>query len=121
MSLPVIVLGAGGHAKVLIDALLKQSIQLLGITDPDPALTNATILGIPLLGDDDAVLLPPISSNLVSIVSAQYLVLIIVVVDTEDGSAWHAEDRKFKDDLWGHTVCLNMIVYLVPICRVIEK
>jgi len=56
MSLPVIVLGAGGHAKVLIDALLKQSIQLLGITDPDPALTNATILGIPLLGDDDAVL-----------------------------------------------------------------
>ncbi|HEX3032071.1 MAG TPA: sugar acetyltransferase, partial [Bacillota bacterium] len=36
MSLPVIVLGAGGHAKVLIDALRHSDTQIIGITDPNP-------------------------------------------------------------------------------------
>ena len=35
MSLPVIVLGAGGHAKVLIDALRLAKAQIAGIVDAD--------------------------------------------------------------------------------------
>lgn len=55
MSLPVIILGAGGHAKVLIDALLASSVVIVGIVDPDPALMGTTILGVSVLGGDDVV------------------------------------------------------------------
>lgn len=55
MSLPVIILGAGGHAKVLIDALLAASAIIAGIVDPEPTLARINILGVPLLGGDDVV------------------------------------------------------------------
>lgn len=53
MSIRIIVLGAGGHAKVLIDSLLASSAVIAGIVDPDPALAGTTILGVPVLGGDD--------------------------------------------------------------------
>jgi sugar O-acyltransferase (sialic acid O-acetyltransferase NeuD family) len=55
MSFPVIVLGGGGHAKVLISALLLQRRLVLGFADPD--VNRPPVLGVPRLGDDDAVLL----------------------------------------------------------------
>ena len=51
--LPVIVLGSGGHARVLIDALLLNSVKLLGTTDVVPK--NMSLLGVSYLGDDDVV------------------------------------------------------------------
>jgi sugar O-acyltransferase (sialic acid O-acetyltransferase NeuD family) len=54
MNLPVIVLGSGGHAKVLIEALLLQRREVLGYTDPDETLK--TVLGLSRLGDDQAIL-----------------------------------------------------------------
>ncbi len=51
--LPIIVLGAGGHAKVVIDALLASGAQILGVTDLDPKTHGESILGIPVLGGDD--------------------------------------------------------------------
>lgn len=56
MNLPVIILGAGGHAKVLIDTLLLRSVEIAGIVDPDPEKHGTTILGIPVIGNDDVVL-----------------------------------------------------------------
>jgi len=56
MNFPVLVLGAGGHAKVLIEALSASSIEILGVVDPDPALMGVTVLGVPVLGDDQEVL-----------------------------------------------------------------
>lgn len=53
MNMPVIVLGAGGHAKVLINALQMSLVEILGITDPDPGLIGQKILGIPVVGTDD--------------------------------------------------------------------
>lgn len=48
----VIVLGGGGHAKVLIDTLRLNSVTVLGMTVPE----GQTIIdGIPVLGDDDEV------------------------------------------------------------------
>ena len=48
---PAIVLGSGGHARVLIDALLLNSIKLLGMTDVSPE--NLSMLGVSYLDDDD--------------------------------------------------------------------
>ena len=50
---PVIVLGAGGHAKVLISALRRLEADILGATDAD--LSRAAVLDAPVLGDDSVV------------------------------------------------------------------
>ena len=52
---PIIILGAGGHAKVLIDTLQRQSADILGITDPDPNKIGENILGVPVIGDDNVI------------------------------------------------------------------
>jgi sugar O-acyltransferase (sialic acid O-acetyltransferase NeuD family) len=49
-----IILGAGGHAGVLADALLAGNEAVHGFTDRDPARHGATLCGLPVLGDDDA-------------------------------------------------------------------
>ncbi|MCD4498924.1 acetyltransferase [Chromobacterium vaccinii] len=54
MSLPVIVIGAGGHAVVVADALLEAGVEVLGYTDPDPSLHGSRRLGLPVLGGDEA-------------------------------------------------------------------
>ena len=46
-------IGAGGHAKVVIEILrLVGEYHITGLLDAAPALLNAKILGIPVLGDD---------------------------------------------------------------------
>ena len=54
MSRPVIVVGSGGHAKVVIDVLLVAGISVLGRTDRTPGDVPAELQGVPLLGDDGA-------------------------------------------------------------------
>jgi len=53
---PIIILGAGGHAKVLIDTLQRQSANILGVTDPDPELHGKDVMGISIIGDDNSIL-----------------------------------------------------------------
>jgi len=48
----IIIIGAGGHAKVLVDALLAAGIAPTGLIDADPRRHGATVLGIPVLGGD---------------------------------------------------------------------
>lgn len=52
MSLPLIVIGAGGHAKVLLAALLCAGRSVDGLTDADAAKMGVNVLGVPVLGDD---------------------------------------------------------------------
>ena len=52
---PVIVLGAGGHAKVVIGALKASGAAILGATDPDEGTHGKSILGVPVLGGDNKV------------------------------------------------------------------
>jgi sugar O-acyltransferase (sialic acid O-acetyltransferase NeuD family) len=54
-SKPVIVLGAGGHASVLIDALQESSQEIMGITDPDETLWNKDFMGLDVLGNDEII------------------------------------------------------------------
>jgi len=46
-----VVIGGGGHAKVVIDVLLAAGWEVAGYTDPSP-VAGATIAGTPCLGDD---------------------------------------------------------------------
>lgn len=51
-SRPIAVVGAGGHGKVVMDALLTSGVELsavIGFVDPDPKYAGVTILGFPVL------------------------------------------------------------------------
>lgn len=49
-----LVLGAGGHASVLIECLeLRPATTIAGVLDPDRRLWGGTLLGVPVLGGDD--------------------------------------------------------------------
>lgn len=52
MSLPIIVIGAGGHACVVADALLAGGATVLGFTDEDSGLHGRVLCSLPVLGDD---------------------------------------------------------------------
>lgn len=50
----IIVIGAGGHAKVLIDCLQQQeNVNVIGILDTNSASHHQEILGVRILGDED--------------------------------------------------------------------
>lgn len=55
MSITYIIIGAGGHSKVLIEALRASSADIKGIVDSNPKLADTRILGIPVLGGDGVV------------------------------------------------------------------
>lgn len=52
MSLPMLIIGAGGHARVLIEALAKSGAAMLGCVAKEPPARG--FLSIPFLGDDEA-------------------------------------------------------------------
>ena len=53
MTLPVIVLGAGGHAQVVVDTLLSMHVPIIGYCAPDNS-TSGILEGLDYLGDDNA-------------------------------------------------------------------
>jgi UDP-perosamine 4-acetyltransferase len=55
MSLPVLIVGGGGHAKVLIEVLRLLSKKILGIFELDPTRINQDVLGIHVIGTDEMI------------------------------------------------------------------
>ncbi len=51
-TLPVIIVGAGGHALVVADALLACGRQVLCFVDADLTKADTQVLGLPVLGGD---------------------------------------------------------------------
>lgn len=51
---PVIILGAGGHAKVIAEALILSGNEILGFVTPEKEL-RAPFLGINVIGDDSII------------------------------------------------------------------
>ena len=47
-----IILGAGGHARVLLDIIKLQQCNIIGLVDTDSNLIGKDINGIPVIGDD---------------------------------------------------------------------
>ncbi len=65
MSPQLVIIGAGGHARVLAEIVrLGQRFQLVGFTDPDPKLRGEKISDIPILGPDE--LLPDLRAQKVT-------------------------------------------------------
>jgi sugar O-acyltransferase (sialic acid O-acetyltransferase NeuD family) len=50
---PVILVGAGGHALVLLDALALNGTEILGLVDTESSLKDRKILGFSILGGDE--------------------------------------------------------------------
>lgn len=64
---PVVILGAGGHARVLIDILLKNGVTIVGATDVNPELAGASRFSVRIIGDDSVLREhPPGSVHLVN-------------------------------------------------------
>jgi len=62
LAIPLIGLGAGGHARVVLDVLgFLPQYEVKGLLDPNPALAGQTWQGIPILGGDD--LLPVLKAQ----------------------------------------------------------
>jgi sugar O-acyltransferase (sialic acid O-acetyltransferase NeuD family) len=52
MTKPVVVIGAGGHARVLIDCLRLMKREILGVTTQEPGRSGGTYEGLKILGDE---------------------------------------------------------------------
>lgn len=52
---PLLVIGAGGHAKVLVGCLLRLGRPLLGLLDSDPSRHGSHVLGQSVLGGDERI------------------------------------------------------------------
>jgi sugar O-acyltransferase (sialic acid O-acetyltransferase NeuD family) len=55
MTQPVIVLGTGGHARVLLATLQLLGVNVIGLTDSNPAVVGE-VRGFPVIGPDEAIL-----------------------------------------------------------------
>ena len=54
MKEKIIIYGAGGHAKVVIDVILNQrKYNVAGVIDDNPELTGISVLGYPVLGGSE--------------------------------------------------------------------
>ena len=49
MNKPLMIIGAGGHAKVVLDAALNAGFTILGLADTDPSRKGEKVLGIPII------------------------------------------------------------------------
>lgn len=53
---PIVVFGAGGHAKVVLDIIERAALyRVAGVLDADPNLTGKRVLGYEVLGPDSAI------------------------------------------------------------------
>lgn len=67
MSGPVLLLGAGGHAKVLIEALRAAGVTIAGILEANHKLVGSTVSGISVLSEEKGLLdFPPAQIRLVN-------------------------------------------------------
>jgi len=67
VSLPVVLLGCGGHAAVLAAVLRLQARTILGASTPSPEVLNALPADIALLGNDSQILAyPPTEIQLIN-------------------------------------------------------
>jgi len=56
MNKPIIILGAGEHARVLLEILLQQKQPVIGLTEINPQIHGQYYQNTPVLGNDDIIL-----------------------------------------------------------------
>ena len=55
-TLPVVILGGGGHASVLAEICIEQGRQILAVVSPESILERRTYQGLPHITNDDEIL-----------------------------------------------------------------
>lgn len=55
MNVPIIILGGGGHAKVLIEAIRLCSMSVIGIIEADSAKNEIDVFGVRVIGGDESI------------------------------------------------------------------
>ena len=60
LNRPVIILGGGGHARVLIDTLMQRNCKILGIVDNEKSKYGSNLEGITVIGDDSSLTCYPV-------------------------------------------------------------
>jgi UDP-perosamine 4-acetyltransferase len=60
-----VLLGAGGHAGVLLDCLLQSGIEVVGLLERNSQMWNKLVLGVPVLGSDDLLARIPMLTHFV--------------------------------------------------------
>jgi sugar O-acyltransferase (sialic acid O-acetyltransferase NeuD family) len=75
MTTSILMIGAGGHARVLLDILnMNDHVQVLGILDTNPDMFGKKILDIEILGDDSELKhFPPAKVQLVNGIGSIHL------------------------------------------------
>jgi len=67
LNKPLVILGAGGHAAVLMDTLKQKNAEVLGLVSPELDSHRAVLQGIPhYLQDDDVLIFSPEDVRLVN-------------------------------------------------------
>lgn len=59
-----VLIGAGGHAQVLLEVLRLNALDAMAMTDIDPSQTGKTIRGVPVIHEDELPVRFPASSTL---------------------------------------------------------
>lgn len=60
-TLPVVILGGGGHASVLAEICIEQGRQILAVVSPEPMLARQIFQGLRHITNDDEVLQIPVN------------------------------------------------------------
>ncbi len=90
MNSSVYVIGAGGHAKVVIRALLESGFRVVGVFDDRMDLQNTHVLGIPVLGlTDDIQQQQPVHPAVVAIGTNRTRQTIVERLDVEWATVIH--------------------------------
>ena len=66
-TLPVLIVGAGGHAKVLLELLRACGRPVYGLSDADPAAAEMKLPGETIIGDDAAAMALPVDSVAIAV------------------------------------------------------
>lgn len=103
-DLPVIIIGAGGHAKVLVDLLNVLGIEIIGLTDADSATHGKKILGYTVLGDDSEI--RAYGTNSIQLVSG--------VGSTQPGPARRDIHNRFNELGYTFRTCVHKQAIVSP-------
>lgn len=100
----IIIIGAGGHAKVLLNALQMSPVNVLGLTDTNETKHGSTILGCPVLGDD--AIIDTYDNNSVR--------LIIGIGSTKPGPGRRDAFESFQSKGFDFLTCVHPSAIVAP-------
>jgi UDP-perosamine 4-acetyltransferase len=106
MSLPVIILGGGGHSKVLAEALQLTGTEILGFCDPHMDSGATGPCGLPVLGGDEVIADYPTGS-----------VLLVNGIGSTTSTQQRADIyRHFVDKGYGFSGVIHSSAIVSPNC-----